>query len=62
MSWRRIAYTWSRHLPAVHRLLVLLACFEDEDVDGLAVRDVSVRFELLAEAVSDVGWKEVECV
>ena len=34
----------------------------DEEVDGIAVRNVSVRFELLAEAVSDVGWGEVECV
>ena len=60
MSWRRInTIHLVRHLPTVHGLLVLLACFEDEDVDGLAVRDVFVRLELLAEAVSDVRWGEV---
>ena len=50
------------HLPPVHRLLVLLARLQDEHVDRLGVRDVSVRLELLAEAVAEVGWGEVECV
>jgi hypothetical protein len=41
--------------------LVFLAAFEDEDVDGFWVCDVSVCLEFLADGVADVGGGCVEC-
>lgn len=42
-------------LPAVHRLLVLLAALLEQDVDDAGVGNVAVGLEMLADAVSDVG-------
>ena len=50
------------HLPAVHGFLVFHAVFGDEDVDDLWVGDGTVTFELLADDVAEVGWRDVEGV
>jgi hypothetical protein len=50
------------HLPTVYGFLVFHAFFGDEDVDDLWVGDGTVTFELLANDVAEVGWREVESV
>jgi len=49
-------------LPAIHRLLVLLAVFQDENVDGSLVRHVSICFKLLSNGIPDEAWRNVKCV
>ncbi len=47
-------------LPTVHRLLVLLLALREEDVDDAGIGDIAVLLEVLADAVSDVRWRDVE--
>lgn len=47
-------------LPAVHRLLVLLLALLEEDVDDAGVGDIAVLLKVLADAVSDERWRDVE--
>lgn len=49
-------------LPAIHRLLVLLASLQNEDVDGAGVSDVAGFFEAFADGVPHEGGGDVECV
>ena len=49
-------------LPAVQRLLVLLAALLNENVDDTGVGHVAVLLKVSADAVSDVGGGDIECV
>ena len=49
-------------LPAVHRFLILLLALLEEDVDDAGVGDIAVLLKVLADAVSDERWRDVEGV
>lgn len=51
-----------RLFPAVDRLLELLSPLENEHIDSARVGDMTVGFELLPDAVSDVGGCDGESV
>lgn len=51
-----------RLLPAVNRFLQLLSSLKDEYFDSALVSDMSVGFEFLSDAVSDVSGCDGECV
>lgn len=48
--------------PAVHCLLVLLLALLEEDVDDAGVGNIAVLLEVLADAVTNVRRRYVECV
>ena len=49
-------------LPTVHGLLELLLTFLDEDVDDAGIGDIAILLEVLADAVADVGGRDIEGV
>jgi len=49
-------------LPAVNRFLQLLSPLKDEHLDSALVSDMSVGFEFLSDAVSDVSGCDGESV
>ena len=47
-------------LPAIHRLLVLDSALLNENVNDAGVGDIAILFEVLADAMADVGGRNVE--
>jgi hypothetical protein len=50
------------HFPTIHRLLVLHTALGDQNVDNANIRHMSVLFELLADAVSEVRRRDVQSI